>query len=374
MNDCRISVIGSGLIGSSIAQAVKRRTPSCHVTCLDLEGKLEAVTQLEFADHVSTLERGVAQLKASRLVVVATPTGVIIPTLREISVALSDGTTVTDVGSTKAEIMAHARDHLPQNVHFVGGHPLAGSEQSGATACDPLLFDGKPYVLCPYPDTPPDVMVRLIDFVEGLGARPITLEAEEHDRMLAMVSHMPHLVAIALMRAAVEQDHQHELLEQLVGPCFLDMTRVAASNPGMWQGIIDTNRAPVTDALNRFLAQLNEVQDAMQRGDLAELWAHAGRARRGMTPETMPRDRKPDLRTLIDRCDAQLLKILARRLHIVKRIGRVKRHRDDPVGDPRRETQMRDQRLAWAHKLSLPTELVDDFFDLIVSHSRRIQE
>jgi prephenate dehydrogenase len=173
-------------------------------------------------------------------------------TLSAIKPFLKENAIVTDAGSTKNKIMARAHDLMPPGAYFIGGHPMAGAERSGVEAADPLLFSDRVYALCPYRDTPPDVFLTLLELVESLGAVPVTIDPEEHDRILAMVSHLPHFIAVALMHAAMADDAEHGMLEKMAGRGFLDITRLAASNYLMWKGIMTTNAEAISEALECF--------------------------------------------------------------------------------------------------------------------------
>jgi chorismate mutase len=286
---------------------------------------------------------------------------------------LREHTIVTDVGSTKKRIMAEAQNLLPAGVHFIGGHPMAGSEQSGVEAADPLLFSDRVYALCPYPDTPSEALLSLLDLVESLLALPITIDPEEHDRIMAIASHLPQLIAVALMNAALAGDAEHAMLEKLAGRGFLDMTRLAASDYGIWEGILETNREAIRQAVEQFGRSLSFLSEGIGSNEIGIAWEQAGKRRRKMGPDSLARPRKHDLRTMIDRHDKQLLSALGRRIEMARKIGKLKMSQAAPVVDPDRERRLLQQRREWGKALSLPTELVDDLFAVILEHSSRIQ-
>jgi prephenate dehydrogenase len=267
--------------------------------------------------------------------------------------------------------MARARALLPQGVHFIGGHPMAGAESSGIESADPLLFSERVYLLCPFPDTPQESLLMMISLVECLLAQPITIDPDEHDRIMAAVSHVPQLVAIALMRAALEQDASHGMLARVAGRGFLDMTRLAASDYVMWKGILDSNRDAIKHSMERFLASVQEIHDQLDQDRLASIWEAAGRQRRTMDPAG--RARKSDLRGVIDRCDKQILTALRTRMLAARKIGKLKISQDAPIHDPDRERRMLFERSGWASLLGIPQELVDDLFGVILKHSIQVQ-
>lgn len=368
-----ITIVGCGLIGGSIAMALKRRRPEHSVACLDLPERLPAIREAGISDRVGTFDDLADTVSGSAIVVVATPVHSVLETLDRIRPFLREGTIVTDVGSTKKRIMAEARNRMPPGVHFVGGHPMAGSERSGVEAAEPLLFSDRVYALCPYPDTPPEALILLMDFVEALLASPITVDPDEHDRIMAMVSHLPQLISVALMQAAQAGDAEHAMLEKLAGRGFLDMTRLAASDYGMWKGILETNRETIGQAVSRFSAALLSLYEGIADEKTSVAWERAAKQRRKMGPDSLIRPRKHDLRSMIDRYDKQLLSALGHRIDVARRIGRLKMHQSTPVVDPDRERRMMLQRDEWGRSLGLPQEMVKELFDVIVKHSSRIQ-
>ena len=373
MKEKKIAIIGCGLIGGSMALALKRRKPDCFIACLDVPERLPAIREAGVADQAGTMDDLATYVPESNIVILATPVQAILDTLTRLQPHLSENTIVTDVGSTKKRIMAQARKLMPPGVHFVGGHPMAGSEHSGVEAADPLLFSDRVYVLCPYPDTPPDALLCLMDLAENLLALPITMDPEEHDRMMAMVSHVPQLVSVALMHAAQAGDAEHALLDKLAGRGFLDMTRLSASSFGIWKGILETNADAIAHAIAQFKKSLELLHRGSVEGETALAWERAGRLRRKMGPDSLARPRKHDLRGLIDRYDKQMLSALGHRFETARKIGRLKTSQSTPVVDRDRERRMMLQRKEWGKSLNLPQDLIEELFAVIVKHSCRIQ-
>jgi prephenate dehydrogenase len=369
----KITIIGCGLIGGSMALAFKRRQPGCSIACLDLPDRIPAIREAGVADQLGTAKDFSDHVPQSSFVIVATPVQSIPGMLELLRPFLREGTIVTDVGSTKNKIMSEAQKLMPPGVHFIGGHPMAGSERSGVEAADPLLFSDRVYALCPYPDTPPDALIALMGFVESLLAIPITLDPEEHDRIMAMVSHLPQLISVALMQAARAGDAEHAMLDKLAGRGFLDMTRLAASDYGMWRGILENNRDAIGQAVDRFNQCLSKLIGRMPEAETALAWDQAGRHRRRMVPESLIRPRKHDLRSMIDRYDKQILSVLGHRLDTARKIGTLKMNQAAPVVDPDRERRMMTVRGEWGKSLGLPPDLVEDLFAVILKHSSRVQ-
>jgi prephenate dehydrogenase len=373
MNGKKITIIGCGLIGGSLALALKRRRPEFSVACLDLPERIPAIREAGISEQIGTLDDLASYVPESSIVIIATPVDAVLAMIDKIRPFLREKTIVTDVGSTKKMIMAQAQNLLPEGAYFIGGHPMAGSERSGVEAADPLLFSERLYSLCPYPDTPTEALLAMMDFVESLPAVPITIDPDEHDRIMAMASHLPQIISIALMHAALAGDAEHAMLDKLAGRGFLDMTRLAASDYGIWKGILDTNRESIDHAISRFNKSLSLLSGATSGDGTALAWDEAARKRRKMGPESLTRQRKPDLRSMIDRLDKQILTILGRRIEIVRKIGKLKTNQAAPVIDPDRERRMMLQRKEWGKLLSLPEELVQEFFAVILKHSTRIQ-
>jgi prephenate dehydrogenase len=369
----KITIIGCGLIGGSMALALRHRRPDCPVACLDLPERLAAIREAGVSDLVGTTEDLALHVPESSLVVLATPVQSVLDTVRRCGPFLRAGTIVTDVGSTKKRIMAESPRLLPPGVHFIGGHPMAGSERSGVEAADPLLFSDRVYVLCPYPDTPPDALLTMMDLAESLLALPFMLDPEEHDRIMAMVSHVPHFISVALMHAAEAGDAEHGVLDKLAGRGFLDMTRLAASDYRIWKGILETNGDAIREAVARFTASLSLLVRGMLPDEAARVWDRAGRQRRKMGPDSLARPRRHDLRAGIDRFDKQILGVLGHRLEMARKIGKLKVHQALPVVDPERERRMLHERQEWGKSLGLREDLVEELFAVILRHSSRIQ-
>ncbi len=369
----KITIIGCGLIGGSMALALRRRRPEIALACLDLPERLPAIREAGVADQIGTLHDIESHIPESSIVILATPVQAVLETIARLNPFLGKNTVVTDAASTKKQIMAEAQKLLPKGVHFIGGHPMAGSERSGVEAADPLLFSDRVYALCPYPDSPPEALLLLMDLAESLLALPITVDPEEHDRIMAIVSHLPQIISVALMHSAMAGDAEHAMLDKLAGRGFLDMTRLAASEIGIWRGILETNRDAICEAASRFTASLAILSSGLPGLEAETAWEQAGRRRRKMGPESLPRPRKNDLRSMIDRCDKQILSALGRRIEIARKIGKLKVNQAAPVVDPDRERRMMAPRREWATSLSLPQDLVEELFAVILKHSSRIQ-
>ncbi len=199
------------------------------------------------------------------LVVIATPVSVAVSVLREISTHLSPGAIVTDVGSTKTAIVYQAEKMLPPGISFVGGHPMAGSEQAGIRAADPYLFENAIYLITPTANTPPPAQEVVKKLAEGVGAKVVMMEPEWHDLAVAAVSHLPHLLAVTLVNTSAQLPESERLLSLAAGG-FRDTTRIASSSPVMWRDIFMTNREQLLAVLQRFRTELDFFESIIEQG------------------------------------------------------------------------------------------------------------
>jgi len=274
-----IGIIGVGLIGGSIGMAAKSRGLIRRVVGIGRDPiKLKRAKDLAAIDDFTTnMEQGAAECN---LVVVCTPVKLIVPTIERIAPALKEHAIVTDVGSTKSEICLGAEKALPPGRHFVGGHPMAGSEQSGVEAAAPYLFLNATYVFTPTSNTSLDALQRVVDFTEGLGAQVTLMKPEDHDRSAAVISHIPHVLAATILQlAASEQSHSGKVFHLAAGS-FRDLTRVASSPPELWRDICLSNREAISDLLEQYRVLLAAARDAIAAGDEAAIEGMFENARR----------------------------------------------------------------------------------------------
>jgi len=263
----RVALIGFGLIGSSLARVLRRDSPqTVIVACARSTETLEAVRRLGLADETSA--DPASAVVGADLVVIATPLSAYGEIGRRIAPALREGAIVTDVGSVKGAAIAALQPELPSRVHFVPAHPVAGTEHSGPEAGFAELFEDRWCILTPPPATAPEAVAKITALWEGAGMRVVTMEAERHDKVLAVTSHLPHLIAYTIVGTATElgQDLQSEVVAFSAGG-FRDFTRIAASDPVMWRDIFLENREAVLELLQRFSEDLTALQRAIRRGD-----------------------------------------------------------------------------------------------------------
>jgi len=251
----RAAVIGTGLIGGSIGLALRAR--GWHVTGADTDAaRAGRALELEALDRVG-------DDPDAEITFVATPVLSIAAVARR---ALERGGIVTDVGGVKAPLVAAVA-----HPRFVGGHPMAGTEQEGVEGADPDLFEGATWVLTPTVDTEAAAFSRVLGVVSSFGADVVALPPERHDELVALVSHVPHLAAASLMTLAASGASEHATLLRLAAGGFRDMTRVAAGHPGIWPDICAENRDAIVDGLDQLTAALSQVRDLVASGDRDQL-------------------------------------------------------------------------------------------------------
>ena len=261
-----LAVVGVGLIGGSCALAWRRAGFVARVVGYDRDGAaLQRAVELGVvdaaADSVSEAVRG------ADLVVVAVPVRASAAVLRDIGVAMDPAAIVTDVGSTKGEIVRVARSELRERfARFVPGHPIAGRETSGVESATVELFRGARVVLTPQAEADPDAVETVRAAWESAGARVATMQADEHDRIFAAVSHLPHMLSFALVSELAARPGAAELLG-FAGGGFRDFTRIAASSPEMWRDIALQNRAALLEEIDRYGAQLAVFRALIDKGD-----------------------------------------------------------------------------------------------------------
>ena len=279
-----LAVIGAGLIGGSFAMALRRAGAVSSVVGFDRDGAaLERAAALGVIDTVAGSVSEAA--KGADLVVVAVPVRAIGPVLRDVALSIDAGAVVTDVGSTKGDVQRTARAELRDRIaRFVPGHPIAGRETSGVDAATADLFRGARVVLTPGPETAADAVEVVRGAWEAAGGRVVTMAADDHDRIFAAVSHLPHLLAFALVSEIAAREGCAELL-RFAGGGFRDFTRIAASSPEMWRDIALQNREALLAELDRFGAQLAVFRELVDKGDgpgLERLMAEARASRQSL--------------------------------------------------------------------------------------------
>jgi cyclohexadieny/prephenate dehydrogenase len=270
----KIAVIGCGLIGSSIVRAARTHGVAGKIAVCDSSERVRArVVELGIADEV-TADPDEA-VKDAELVVLATPPGAIGEAARACAPGLKPGATLTDVGSVKGSICEALAEAAPDGVFVIPGHPIAGTEQSGPDAGFPELFAGRWTILTPLKSADPaypDAVKRLAAFWQGLGARVELMDERHHDLVLAVTSHLPHLIAYNIVGTAadLEEVTEAEVMKYSAGG-FRDFTRIAASDPVMWRDVFMLNKDAVLEILARFTEDLQALSRAIRWGEAAKL-------------------------------------------------------------------------------------------------------
>jgi prephenate dehydrogenase len=264
----RIAILGVGLMGGSVGLAARERIPGAKVVGYDLEpGVLDVAIERGAADAAA--DSVADALAGADACFVCAPVSTLPALVGEALGAAGEDTVVTDVGSTKRLIASAGRDP-----RFVGGHPLAGAESAGVENARSDLFEGAAWYLTPSPVSGGLLYQRLHGIVVALGASPIAIDADTHDRLLACVSHLPHVIANVLVSQAARQLSAEGEAMPRVGPSFRDATRVAGANPGIWTDIYMTNAEAIASQIDDAVARLQAVAESLRAGDAAgiERW------------------------------------------------------------------------------------------------------
>jgi cyclohexadieny/prephenate dehydrogenase len=284
----RVALVGIGLIGSSIARAARAANLARTIVAVDGDPAVVArVQELGLADTVTAdLAAGVAN---ADLVILSIPVGAFAEVAARLAPSLKPGAIVSDTGSVKASIIAQTAPHLPAGVHLVPAHPVAGTEYSGPDAGFAALFRHRWCILTPPDGTDPDAIRRVAELWSGLGANVETMSAEHHDLVLAITSHVPHLIAYNIVGTAadLEEVTQSEVVKFSAGG-FRDFTRIAASDPTMWRDIFLHNKDAVLEMLGRLNEDIAILARAIRWGDgdaLFDLFTRTRAIRRGIISE-----------------------------------------------------------------------------------------
>ena len=281
----RVALIGIGLIGSSLSHAMRRRGIAGAIV-----GHAQTAATRATALNLGLIETAyLTAAEAARdadLVILCAPVGACGALAKEIGPALMPGAILTDVGSVKGAIVRDCEPYVPKGVHFIPGHPIAGTEQSGPEAGFATLFDGRWCLLTPVYGTDPAAVEKLKQFWEACGSNVDLMSPEHHDMVLAITSHLPHLIAYNIVNTAghLERVTDSEVIKFSAGG-FRDFTRIAASDPTMWRDVFLNNKDAVLEMLGRFSEDLTMLQRAIRFGDgdtLFKLFADARMLRRGV--------------------------------------------------------------------------------------------
>ncbi|PWC76005.1 prephenate/arogenate dehydrogenase family protein [Azospirillum sp. TSH64] len=275
----RVAIVGIGLIGSSLARALAEYGIARQVVCTDRSAEVCAKA-LELGIVAEASTDPAAALAGADLVVLSTPVGSYAAVAEAIGPLLQRGTIVTDVGSVKQATLRDVGPHLPDGVHLIPGHPVAGTEHSGPEAGFATLFQGRWCILTPPPGADSAALERVTELWRRVGSTVEIMEASHHDRVLAITSHLPHLIAYTIVGTAsdLEEDTKSEVIKFSAGG-FRDFTRIAASDPVMWRDVFLNNREAVLEILQRFTEDLTALQRAIRWGEGEQLQDHFTKTR-----------------------------------------------------------------------------------------------
>lgn len=281
----RVALIGLGLINSSLARVLRSRAPETEIVgCARTRETLDKAREIGIVDR--TALDPAAAVEGADLVVLGTPVGAFGALAARFGPRLAKGTILTDVGSVKEATIAAVAPHVPAGVHLIPGHPVAGTEHSGPEAGFAEVFAGRWCILTPPPQADPAAVERLAALWRTAGMTVELMDAGHHDTVLAITSHLPHLIAYNIVGtvADLEEETKREVIKYAAGG-FRDFTRIAASDPVMWRDVFLNNRAAVLEMLGRFTEDLAALQRAIRRGDgerLEALFTRTRAIRRGV--------------------------------------------------------------------------------------------
>jgi len=289
----KAALLGTGLIGGSIGIALREKQLVEKIVGWDRDSEArEQAVKRGAVDEKADVALDAVQ--GADLVVLAVPVLSTVELLKEILPAVEAGALITDVGSTKSRIMETVEPILPDSVYFIGGHPMAGSEESGIKGADPALLENAIYVLTPGYNTPSEMIGKLTGMLEEAGAQPLLLEPETHDRVVASVSHLPHLAASALVQS-VAGSGDMELVRTMAAGGFRDSTRIALANPEVWRDICISNREALRSALDTFKRSIEFLDQYLSESNAEAIEEYLREARdyrssiphrgRGILPE-----------------------------------------------------------------------------------------
>jgi prephenate dehydrogenase len=260
----KITIIGVGLIGGSFGLALKEKKPNFKIVGVDKQEIIEkAIARGAIDEGTVNLEKGI---KEADIVIIATPVKIILNILTQINPFLKKGCIVTDTGSTKKQIVERANEVLSKDVFFIGGHPMAGSEEYGIESANPYLFQDKTYILTPAHKSDLGALEKISLLIKMIGANRLILDLIEHDRIVGAVSHLPQIIAVSLINTIGElalRGNNNNYFKA-VGEGFKDMTRIASSPYKIWEDICDTNQENILEMIQGFRNYLEVMEDKLE--------------------------------------------------------------------------------------------------------------
>jgi len=265
----KITIIGLGLIGGSLAWALKETDEVETVVGIDPDKE-----SVQYALGKGIIDKGYSDIKegvpGAEIIVISTHVGIVTDTAKSIFQVATEGAIITDVGSVKSSIVKGIEPELPENIHYIGGHPIAGTENSGVRSADSKLFNQRRCILTPTEKTDSQAKSKVTSMWESVGSEVHEMDSETHDHIFGIASHLPHIVAYSLINTVLSAQDSDGLLE-FAGGGLKDYTRVAASSPQMWVEIFKANKSHLLDAISMFKNSLGEIEDAIKSEDFDTL-------------------------------------------------------------------------------------------------------
>jgi len=265
-----IIIYGVGLLGGSIAMGLKASGYKGKIIGISSEKTIYDALNLKCIDEGFNYSEFEKKAQIADCIFLCAPISVILDTIQKLKhIPLTKNCIITDVGSTKKQIMEQAEKYIPSDVYFIGGHPMAGSEKRGVMAADPYLFENAVYVLSPSKNTPEIVLNKFAYFLEkNLGCKHTIMDSQTHDIIAASVSHVPHLIAVALVNLVKKIDEKIPQTLSLAAGGFRDMTRIASSPYSLWHDILDTNQSQIIPIIDQFISELTNIKEKLIKNDL----------------------------------------------------------------------------------------------------------
>ena len=291
-----ITIVGVGLIGGSLGLALRRKGFKGAINGVSRPETIDAAVKIGAIDKGYPYHNIAAASENADVIYLCTPISKIRELIEQIGIfgsRLKKDCIISDVGSTKMQLCEFAAQKLPEHLSFIGGHPMTGSEKSGITASDPFLFENAIYVLTPGQKVPADIGHGFASFTRRLGAKVIVMDPATHDRIAAVISHVPQLLAVSLVNWAAKHGKKEPSTLRLAAGGFRDMTRIASSSYSMWKDIIDTNKNEIEHRIDDFIAELKSIKLDLQTGKLSDRFDSARAIR-----HTIPQDSKGFLHPL----------------------------------------------------------------------------
>jgi prephenate dehydrogenase len=290
-----ITIVGLGLIGGSLAAAFKRKKIASQLIGIDHKPVVEKALKCKLIQAGFGREELRQGIREADLIILATPIKAILALTPIIAEVAKPGALVTDVGSTKEEIVNTTMAHLPKDVYFLGGHPMTGSEKKGLKSADPFLFENAIYVLTKTPNVPNELVEAFVEMIEAIGSKVLFLSPKLHDEIAAVVSHLPQMLAVTLMHYASKLNKRNAAFLKLAAGGFRDMTRVASSPYELWADICKTNSENIKSAIDQFISELTVIKNLISDSKLESIFNEAAQSRL-----SIPRDTRGFLRPHFD--------------------------------------------------------------------------